>query len=126
MPESPCFDPGLRARERTSSTLKLSEIPLREIKIDDGFWKPRIEINRARSLDHQYQECESTGRIGNFEIAAGLAKGTFQGRHYNDADVYKWIEGASYSLTTDPDAKLDARLDSVIAKIAAAQERMAT
>jgi uncharacterized protein len=118
-------NPGARTAERasTTTTLRLSEIPLREIKIDDRFWEPRIEINRARSLDHQYQECITTGRIANFEIAAGLAKGSFQGRHYNDADVYKWIEGASYSLTAHPDAKLDARLDSVIAKIAAAQEK---
>src|SRR5262249_5331695 len=117
------IDPGPQATERTTSTLRLSEIPLTEIKIDDGFWKPRIEINRARSLDHQYQECVNTGRIANFEIAAGLLRGSFQGRHYNDADVYKWIEGASYSLTAHPDAKLSARLDSVIDKIAAAQEK---
>ncbi|HEU0007230.1 MAG TPA: beta-L-arabinofuranosidase domain-containing protein, partial [Terriglobia bacterium] len=103
--------------------LKLTEPSLSEVRIEDNFWKPRIEVNRTRSLDHQYQECVQTGRIANFEVAAGLIKGKFQGRHYNDADVYKWIEGASYSLATHPDEKLDARLDAVISKIAAAQEK---
>jgi uncharacterized protein len=114
---------ALERKENPKPTgiLKLSEVPLRDVRIEDQFWKSRIEINRTRSLDHQYQECLKTGRIANFEIAAGLAKGSFQGRHYNDSDVYKWIEGASYSLTAHPDEKLDSRLDSVIAKIAAAQ-----
>ena len=108
---------------KSHGDVKLTEPSLREVQIEDTFWKPRIEVNRTRSLDHQYQECVQTGRIANFEVAAGLIKGKFQGRHYNDADVYKWIEGASYSLATHHDEKLDARLDAVISKIAGAQER---
>jgi DUF1680 family protein len=41
---------------------------------------------------------------------------------FDDTDPYKVLEGASYALTVKPDPKLDAYLDSVIAKIAAAQE----
>jgi len=103
--------------------VKLTEVSLAEVRIEDNFWKPRIELNRTRSLGHQYDECGRTGRIANFDVAAGRVKGQFQGRHYNDSDVYKWIEGASYSLATYPDAKMDARLDLVISKIAAAQEK---
>jgi uncharacterized protein len=103
--------------------VKLSELPLAEVRIEDNFWKPRMEMNRTRSLNHQYDECLRTGRIANFDVAAGRVKGQFQGRHYNDSDVYKWIEGASYSLAAHPDATLDARLDLVISKIAAAQEK---
>jgi DUF1680 family protein len=42
---------------------------------------------------------------------------------FDDSDVYKVIEGASYSLLTHPDPELDARLDIIIKKIAAAQEK---
>ena len=112
-----------RASSKGDARVRLTEPSLNEVRIEDNFWKPRIEINRTRSLDHQYEECVQTGRIANFEVAAGLIKGKFQGRHYNDADVYKWIEGASYSLATHPDEKLDAILDAVISKIAAAQEK---
>jgi DUF1680 family protein len=49
-------------------------------------------------------------------------KGEYQGERYNDTDVYKTIEGASYSLMVHPDPELDRYLDGVIAKIAAAQE----
>jgi len=37
--------------------------------------------------------------------------------------VYKVIEGASYTLSVQPDPKLDAYLDDLIAKIGAAQEK---
>lgn len=110
-------------RPKSDEDTQLTEPSLSEVRIEDSFWKPRIEINRTLSLDHQHEECVQTGRIANFEVAAGLIQGTFQGRHYNDADVYKWIEGASYSLATHPDQKLEARLDAVISKIAAAQEK---
>ncbi|RMG03908.1 MAG: glycoside hydrolase family 127 protein, partial [Planctomycetota bacterium] len=41
---------------------------------------------------------------------------------FNDSDVYKVIEGAAYTLAIAYDPKLDAYLDDLIAKIAAAQE----
>jgi uncharacterized protein (DUF433 family) len=45
------------------------------------------------------------------------------GYPFDDTDVYKVIEGASYALTVQPDPKLDAYIDGLIAKIAAAQEK---
>ncbi|MGZ5469804.1 MAG: glycoside hydrolase family 127 protein, partial [Candidatus Aminicenantales bacterium] len=69
-----------------------------------------------------FKKCEETGRIDNFAIAGGLMKGEYKGERYNDTDVYKTIEGASYSLMVHPDPALDHYLDGVIAKIAAAQE----
>ena len=44
------------------------------------------------------------------------------GYPFDDTDVYKVIEGASYTLNVYPDPKLDAYVDGLIAKIAAAQE----
>lgn len=103
--------------------MKLSDLTLSQVRVDDRFWSPRVEINRTRSLEHQYGELEKTGRIANFEIAAKTRAGQFQGRYYNDSDVYKWLEAASYSLAAHPDPKLGARMEEVIAKIAAAQQK---
>jgi hypothetical protein len=41
---------------------------------------------------------------------------------FEDTDVYKAIEGASFSLAQRPEAALDARVDALIEEIAAAQE----
>jgi DUF1680 family protein len=98
-------------------------VPFTAVEIKDGFWSPRLETNRAVTVRHDFDKCETTGRIANFAVAGGLAKGEFQGLFgFNDSDVYKVIEGASYSLRLRPDPGLEKYVDEVVAKIAAAQE----
>src|SRR4051812_23083046 len=82
---------------------KLTAVPFTEVKVRDEFWSPRMETNRAVTIRHDFEMCEKTGRISNFEVAGKLKPGEFKGIHYDDSDVYKVIEGASYSLTTHPD-----------------------
>ena len=98
-------------------------VPFTAVRIADGFWSPRLETNRAVTVRHDFDKCETTGRIANFAVAGGLAKGDFVGLFgFNDSDVYKVIEGASYSLRLRPDPELEAYVDEVVAKITAAQE----
>ena len=97
-------------------------VPFTAVHVQDGFWTPRIETNRQTTVWYDFKKCEETGRIDNFAKAAGLMKGEFKGIPFDDSDVFKVIEGASYSLALQPDAKLDKYLDDLIAKIAAAQE----
>ncbi len=93
------------------------------IHINDHFWYPRIETNKKVTIPYAFKKCEETGRIENFAIAGGLKTGKFCSPYpFDDSDVYKIIEGASYSLISQPDKKLDRYLDSLITLIAAAQE----
>jgi DUF1680 family protein len=101
----------------------ITPVPFTEVALADSFWLPRIETNRKVTIPFIFKQCEETGRIDNFAIAGGLMKGEYKGERYNDTDVYKTIEGAAYSLMVHPDPALDAYLDGVIAKIAAAQEK---
>ena len=82
---------------------RLSPLPVAAVNIHDSFWAPRLEVNRTRTLDHVLQEIEGTGGLRNFDIAAGKATGKFGGPFWADSDVYKWIEGASWTLATHPD-----------------------
>lgn len=111
---------SLRANEERPIK-RLTPVPFTAVRVDDAFWAPRLETNRTVTIPHDFRMCEQTGRIGNFAKAAGLVPGEFQGIHYDDSDVYKVIEGASYSLATHPDPALDKYLDDLIAKIARAQ-----
>lgn len=97
-------------------------VPFTEVQIKDNFWSQRLEMNRKVTIPHDFKECELTGRIDNFAKAAGLMPGRYRGLQFNDSDVFKVIEGASYSLQIHPDPQLDHYLDSLIALIAAAQE----
>ena len=102
---------------------QIQEVPFTQVHLNDGFWSPRIEINRTVSIPSAFHECEVNGRFDNFAIAAGLMKGEHRGDFsFDDTDPYKVIEGASYSLAVHYDAKLDHYLDSVINIIAKAQE----
>ncbi|MGD0125879.1 MAG: beta-L-arabinofuranosidase domain-containing protein [Terriglobia bacterium] len=102
---------------------RLRELPLTAVEIEDAFWSPRLEVNRTRTLDHVYKELELTGCIRNFDIAGGKAQGKFGGPWWADSDVYKWIEGASYILALHPNAQLESKVDELIRKIAAAQQK---
>src|SRR4051812_41523337 len=100
----------------------LKEVPLTDVKLSDDFWSPRLVKNRTVTIPHNFKECEETGRIANFARAGKLEPGPHQGIFFNDSDVYKTIEAASYALMTQPDEKLETYLDDIIAKIAAAQQ----
>ena len=91
------------------------------VEVADGFWAERMRGMATHGLFRQFEQCEVTGRLRNFERAAGRLEGDFEGRYYNDSDVYKWLEAASYALAREPSAELGARVDGVIDVIAAAQ-----
>jgi DUF1680 family protein len=98
-------------------------VPFTDIQFQDGFWLPRMETNRTVTIPYAFDQSTETGRIKNFEIAAGMAEGGFCTTYpFDDSDVYKIIEGASYSLKVHSDPELDKYLDDLIAKIGAAQE----
>ena len=120
-PHLPCAAESPQAKD-TQDAVRLTEIPLKQIAIEDKFWSPRLAVNRTKTLDHVYKELEATGCIQNFDIAAKKATGKFGGPWWADSDVYKWIEGASYVLGNHPDPELERMVDDLIARIAAAQE----
>src|ERR1700683_3991174 len=104
-------------------------VPFTTVHITDGFWAPRIEINRTITIPFAFGKDEETGRVDNFIRAAKalhsepLENTKYPPYPFDDTDVYKVIEGASYTLSVHPDPKLDAYIDGLIEKIAAAQEK---
>ena len=98
-------------------------IPFNTVSLNDGFWLPKIEINRTITIPSSFQKCEETGRVENFILASGAKKGKFLTVYpFDDTDIYKTIEGAAFSMTVHPDKALDRYVDSLIAIVAAAQE----
>ena len=100
----------------------IQPISFNRVTVDDSFWSPRLETNRTVTIPVDFQRCEETERILNFDRAAGVDAGDHAGIFFNDSDVFKVIEGAAYSLQTHADPALDAYLDALIARIGAAQE----
>lgn len=106
----------------TTSDYPYQPVPLNQVSIREGFWLPRFETNRLVTVWADFRKSEETGRIANFARAGKMEAGPFRGIPFDDSDVFKIVEGAAYTLATHPDPKLDAYLDALIAKMAAAQE----
>jgi len=97
-------------------------VSIDKVRFTDKFWNNYREMNKKVMLPAQYHLSEETGRIDNFRRASGKIKAPFKGMFFNDSDVYKWVEAASWVLTSDPDKELQALLESVINEIADAQQ----
>ncbi len=101
--------------------MKLRAVPFTRVRIADRFWAPRVEINREVSIPYSLDQLEKAGNMRNFDRAAQGKREGYEGPVFMDSDAYKALEAASYSLAQHPDPKLEARVDSFIARIAAAQ-----
>jgi DUF1680 family protein len=112
------------SKNQTTGTYPIEPVPFTSVKITDSFWAPRIKTNHEVTIPIAIEQSRISGRIKNFEIAGGTTEGTFCSVYpFDDTDIYKIIEAASYSLQTFPDPRLEAVLDTLISKIGAAQEK---
>ncbi|MBQ8656233.1 MAG: glycoside hydrolase family 127 protein [Prevotella sp.] len=115
----------------------ITQVPFTAVKVTPGtFWGDRIKAAREVTIPLAFSKCESEHRYKNFEMAAytlqhpghaGLETAAwdvskFMGFSFDDTDVYKTIEGASYVLQTFPDEQLKQYIDSVLDVVGAAQE----
>lgn len=101
----------------------IDPVPFTSVKVVDGFWGQRLKASREVTVPLAFSKCEETGRYENFVKAAHPSdEYKVRGFSFDDTDVYKTIEGASYMLQTYPDKKLKKYIDSVLVIVAAAQE----
>ena len=107
----------------------ITPVPFTSVKVNpETFWGQRLQASREVTIPLAFSKCESENRYRNFDNAAaqmaadhnlGFVPTAFP---FDDTDVYKTIEGASYLLQTYPDKALKEYIDSVIVLMAAAQE----
>mgnify|MGYP000844602452 FL=1 len=101
----------------------IDPVPFTSVKVTDAFWGQRLKASREVTVPLAFSKCEETGRFDNFVRAARPGpENEVKGFSFDDTDVYKTIEGASYLLQTYPDKDLEAYIDSVLVLVAAAQE----
>lgn len=108
---------------------KLKMVPLQNVRIQDSFWDRYLGLVKEVLIPYQWdilndrlEDVETSHCIKNFKIAAGLESGEFYGAVFQDSDLAKWIEAASYSLAVYPDKDLENTIDEVIDLIEAAQQ----
>ena len=100
----------------------IDPVSFTSVTVTDSFWGQRLKASREVTIPLAFSKCEETGRYENF-VKAAHPSDTYkvEGLSFDDTDVYKTIEGASYSLQTYPDKKLQKYIDSVLVIVDAAQ-----
>lgn len=112
-----------QGQKKANHVYPISPVPFTSVKVTDAFWGQRLKANREVTIPLAFSKCEETGRYKNFEMAAHPSESNkVEGFTFDDTDVYKTIEGASYSMQTYPDKKLDKYIDSVLTIVKKAQE----
>ena len=110
-------------KDQQSHGYPIDPVPFTSVKVTDAFWGQRLQASRETTIPLAFSKCEETGRYENFVKAANPSDSYEVGGYsFDDTDVYKTIEGASYLLQTYPDAELEAYIDSVLVIVAGAQE----
>lgn len=112
------------AVQEPSKDYPIQSVGINDVKITDDFWLPIIKKVQEKTIQYAIHKCTEEGRFENFLIAGGKMKGEVRGvMPFDDSDVYKIIEGASNSLISSPDKRLEILLDSLISIVKTGQEK---
>ncbi|WJS95859.1 glycoside hydrolase family 127 protein [Flavobacterium johnsoniae] len=102
---------------------QIEPVNIQNVKLTDSFWLPIIKRVQEITIQYAIKKCDEEGRFENFLIAGKQKTGTTRGEMpFDDTDVYKIIEGASNTLISAPNPKLERVLDSMIAIVKIGQE----
>ena len=112
------------AQGQQGSGYPIGLVPFTSVKLQQGtFWGQRLQAARDVTVPLAFSKCESEGRYKNFVQCQNPSPDyPPSGFSFDDTDVYKTIEGASYLLQTFPDKKLKLYIDSVLNFVGKAQE----
>ena len=104
-------------------------LPINSVRVSDPFWDSRILNAVERVIPYQWRVlndaepgAEKSHAVMNFRIAAGLEEGEFGGRQFQDSDLAKWMEAASFSLMYRDSPEIRAHLDEAIGLLEKAQQ----
>ncbi len=100
----------------------MKELTASQVRINDAFWSPRLDVNAKSAIFHQWKQLEDTRCIDNFHIATGEKDGFREGWFFADSDAYKWLDAASRIYALQPDPKLASLMDDFISLIARTQQ----
>ncbi|MEY4387378.1 MAG: hypothetical protein RLY20_2661 [Verrucomicrobiota bacterium] len=116
-----------------ASDYPVQPVPFTAVHFTSGLLHDRQATNSSVTLPFALGQCETSGRLKNFDLAAEVMRRRAAGETnfqikpptqypFDDTDVYKALEGAAFCLSVQPDAALSNRVEQFIRHVAAAQE----
>jgi DUF1680 family protein len=112
------------AREEATRPQALRPIPLQQVTIDDAFWSPRFETWRKVTIPDVLAKFEKDGAVANYDhVRNGEGPDSHKGFSFFDGLLCEVIRGCSDFLAIQRDPALEARIDNIIDRMAAAQAK---
>ncbi len=101
---------------------KLKTVPVRAVRLQEGFWSQRRTTNVAASIPSMHDELVDHGRMDNFLRLTGRSSQPQKGPVFSDSDIYKWTEAVGFALQTTDQPQLRKTTDAMIRDVVAVQE----
>lgn len=108
---------------------RFNGVALGDFSLNRGFWKDKTELIANDTIPYQWLALNNqvpgappSHAVENFRIAAGESQGKPKGTIFQDSDVAKWIEAASYSLLEKPDPALEEKIDELVRLVEKSQQ----
>ena len=99
----------------TKSPYPIQPVTFPQVKLTDKFWAPRLKNNQDVTIPIAINQCYITGRVDIFKKAGGLMDGYFDIQFtFDDTDIYKILEGVSYSIQTYPNKEQELQMDTFL------------
>lgn len=109
----------IRLTRRARTALR----PASAAQVTGGFWAERRRVNAETSIPRGPAQLERAGNLANLRAAAN-GRGDFSGDFpFQDSDVHKWLEAASWQLAERPDdEEVAAQVEELVRLLGSAQE----
>jgi uncharacterized protein len=98
------------------------------VVVEGDFWRERLETVLTRTIPSQYEQLQRHGILESLTVPRPppplripIGGHGITSQMFWDSDVGKWIECASYALSHRRDRTIEARIDDIAGRLAAAQ-----
>ncbi|KKB11692.1 hypothetical protein VE25_10970 [Devosia geojensis] len=107
---------------------KFAPVDFTRVSLTGAFWRERLETVLTRTIPSQYEKLGSSGILESLLLLdppppLRIPRGPTGHTHqvFWDSDIGKWIEAAGYALRHRRDPDIEAKVDDIVDKLAAAQ-----
>jgi uncharacterized protein len=123
----------LQAMAASAADYPYQPVPFTDVHLTGGLIQQRQKVNNEVTLPFAVEQCVTSKRLENFDLAADTMKRRAEGdthfQHmpvtqypFDDSDIYKVAEGAAFCLSVEKNPAIQSRIDDFIQHVKAAQE----
>src|ERR1700756_2321341 len=107
---------------------RYTPVKFTDVRVEGQFWSERLDTVLARTIPSQHEQLGRHGILASLDVPQPppplripVSNHGMSTQVFWDSDVGKWIEAASYALSHRRDPEIEAQIDEIADRLAAAQ-----